>query len=195
MDREDLRERLLVAHQDGNPALTIEIGKRYLAKYPDDGTAFTFVGMAMQGVARYADARAAYEQALAIMPTENHFLIYRQIGLLEQDLSNVSSAETWFRRALDARPDDATSYIYLGALLAKNGRLDEAEACHRRGTTCSEGCIDEAYLNLGHVLLAKEDYLGALHCYREALERDPLDHETQKAIEDMEQLLFHFPAA
>lgn len=195
MEQAELRERLLAAHHKGQSGLTIEIAKRYVAKYPDDGTALTFFGMALQDLARYTEARSIYDRALAVVPPENQDLIYRQLGLLEQDQSNVALAESWFRRAIKARPYDATPYVYLGALLAKNGRLDEAEACHRQATACPDGCIDEAYLNLGLVLRAKERYLDALHSFREALERDPLDAATLEAIDDMEQLLFHFPEA
>jgi Flp pilus assembly protein TadD len=112
---------------------------------------------------------------------------------LSQDESKLEEAENWLRKAVEARPDDATAYIYLGAMLAKNGRLEEAESWHRRAVQCPEGCIDEAYLNLGYVLRAKEEYLEAWECFREALRRDPLYQAAEEAIEDMEQVLFRFP--
>jgi tetratricopeptide (TPR) repeat protein len=107
--------------------------------------------MALQSLARYAEARAAYERAMSVLPADEHERIYRQLGLLAQDQADIPGAEAWYRRAIEAVPTDATAYIYLGAMLAKNGRLDEAEACHRQATECPEGCIDEAYLNLGYV--------------------------------------------
>jgi tetratricopeptide (TPR) repeat protein len=154
-----------------------------------------FFGMALQDVARYTEARSAYDRALALLPVEDHQRIYQQLGVLEQDQSNLAIAESWYRRAIEAAPDDATGYIYLGAMLAKNGRLDEAEAVHRQTTACANGCIDEADLNLGYVLRAKGLYLDALHCFREALARDPLDPASQAAMEDMDQVLFQFPEA
>jgi Flp pilus assembly protein TadD len=114
---------------------------------------------------------------------------------LAEDQADIAAAEEWYRRAVQARPTDATSYIYLGAMLAKNGRLDEAEVCHRQATGCLEGCIDEAYLNLGYVLRAQGRYLDALECFREASSRDPLDTDVHEALEDMEQVLFRFPEA
>ena len=79
-------------------------------------------------------------------------------------------------------------------MLAQHGRLDEAETWNRQATECLEGRIDEAYLNLG-MSLAKGQYLEALHCFREALSRDPLDTDAQAALEDIEQVLFRFPEA
>ena len=149
----------------------------------------------MQDLARYAEARASYERALALLPPEDHERIFRQLGMLAQDQANIQEAEGWYRRAIEALPSDATAYIYLGAMLAKHGRLDDAEVCHRRATECHEGCIDEAYLNLGYVLRAKGQYLDALQCFREALSRDRLDTDAQEALEDIEQVLFRFPEA
>ena len=195
MPRKEKLERLRIASDEGHPALTVELGKLYLAQYPDDAWALIYFGMALQDLARYAEARAVYERSLGLLPPEDHERVCRQLGLLAQDEGNLQSAEDWYRQAIQVQPTDATAYIYLGAMLAKNGRLDEAEECHRKATECLDGCIDEAYLNLGYVLRAKEQYLDALQCFREALARDPLYTEAQEALEDVEQVLFRFPEA
>jgi tetratricopeptide (TPR) repeat protein len=195
MPRKQQFERFRIACDEGHPALAVELGKLYLAAYPDDAWALIYFGMALQDLARYAEARASYERALTLLPPEDHARIYRQLGLLAQDQSNIQEAEGWYRRAIEALPSEATAHIYLGAMLAKHGRLDDAEACHRSATECHEGCIDEAYLNLGYVLRAKGQYLDALQCFREALSRDPLDTDAQEALEDIEQVLFRFPEA
>jgi tetratricopeptide (TPR) repeat protein len=195
MRRKERFERLRIASDEGYPALTVELGKLYLAEYPDDPWALIYYGMALQDLARYAEARAAYERALVKLPTDDHDRVHRQLGLLAQDQSNIPEAEKWYRQAIEARPEDATAYVYLGAMLAKNGRLDEAEAIHRQATVCTDGCLDEAYLNLGYVLRAKEKYLDALECFREALRRDPLYEAAQEALADMDQVLFRFPEA
>jgi tetratricopeptide (TPR) repeat protein len=163
--------------------------------HPNDAWALIYFGTALQGLARYTEARGAFERALSLLPPEDHYRIYRQFGILAQDQADIHEAEGWYRRAIQALPNDATAYIYLGAMFAKNGRLDDAEACHRKATECLEGCIDEAYLNLGYVLRAKGRYLDALQCFREALSRDPLDRDAQEALEDIEQVLFRFPEA
>jgi tetratricopeptide (TPR) repeat protein len=84
--------------------------------------------MALQDLARYKEARSAFNSALAVMPAENHERLYRQLGLLSQDESKLEEAEHWFRKAVEARPADATAYIYLGATLAKNGRFGRGRA-------------------------------------------------------------------
>ncbi len=154
-----------------------------------------YYGVALQDLARYEEARAIFERSLALMPADSQERLYRRFGLLAQDESKIDEAEQWFRKAIEARPADATPCIYLGAMLAKNGRLEEAEHWHRRAVACPDGCIDEAYLNLGYVLRAKEEYLEAFECFREALKRDPLYVAAQEALEDMDRVLFRFPEA
>jgi tetratricopeptide (TPR) repeat protein len=149
----------------------------------------------LQDVARYREAGEMLEGALRFMPASAQRLVLRQLGSLAEAESNGNAAEQWYRQAIAASPLDATSYIYLGAMYAKAGRLEDAEAVHRDATGCIEGCLDEAYFNLGLVLRAQGRYLEALDAFREAARRDPLDHETQVALEDMEQVLFRFPEA
>jgi tetratricopeptide (TPR) repeat protein len=191
--RKERFERLRLASNGGFPALTVELAKLYLAEYPDDQWVLIYYGMALQDMARYEEAHSAFDRALRLMPPEDHGRLYRQFGSLAQEQSKITEAEGWYRRAIDARPDDATAYIYLGAMLAKNGRLEEAEAWHRQAVSCPEGCTDEAYLNLGYVLRARENYLEALKCFREAIRRDPLYEAAHEALADMEQVLFNFP--
>jgi tetratricopeptide (TPR) repeat protein len=191
--RKERFERLRLASDDGYPALTVELARLYLADYPDDQWGLIYYARALQDLARYEEARSALDRALGLMPAEDHDRVYRQFGSLAQDQSKITEAENWYRKAIEARPNDATAYIYLGAMLAKNGRLQEAEAWHRLATGCPDGCIDEAYLNLGYVLRARENYLGALECFREAIRRDPLYEVAHEALADMEQVLFRFP--
>ena len=195
MDREEKYERLRTASAAEQPATTIELSKVYLARHPDDFGALMHYGMALQSIARYAEAMTAYERALACASADAQVLVYRQIGLLEQDRAETTSAEAAFMRAIAARPGDAAGYIYLGALLAKAGRLEEAERAHRTAIACTDGPRDEAYLNLGLVLRGRERYLDALECFRAAVALDPEYAEAQEALEDVEQVLFYFPEA
>ena len=188
-------EQILAAVDAGHPALVIELAKRYLAQFPETPWILLLYGSALQDVARYDEARTAYDRALAAMPAADHARVFRQLGSWAQAQGQVLEAEEWYGRAIEALPDDATGYIYFGGMLAKAGRLQEAETIHRRATACTEGCIDEAYLNLGFVLRAQERYLEALEAFREAAARDPLDGDVQLALEDMEQVLFRFPEA
>lgn len=190
-----LYEHLRDAAKQRQPAFTIELARRYLDKEPDDPRALSHLAAALRDVARYDEAYAIYERLLASFAPDAHPVVWRQLGQLEEARSQLASAEGWYRRAIEARPLDATAYIFLGSMLAKAGRLTEAEHWHRRATECVDGCLDEAYLNLGFVLKARGEYLQALECFREAVRRDPDDPDAREALADVEHVLFHFPEA
>ncbi|HUG94219.1 MAG TPA: tetratricopeptide repeat protein, partial [Planctomycetaceae bacterium] len=101
----------------------------------------------------------------------------------------LAPAELWYRRALDAGPHAAQPHIYLGGFLARRGRLEEAEDVHRRGTGCSHGPVDEAWLNLGLVLRAQERFNEALKCFEAALRLDPDYGKAATAAEDVRRVL------
>jgi hypothetical protein len=56
-----------------------------------------------------------------------------------------------------------------------------------------EGCIDEAWLNLGFVLRAQGRYFEALECFRRVLALEADDATAAAAVVDLEQVLFEFP--
>jgi tetratricopeptide (TPR) repeat protein len=182
-------EKLIAAFKEGLPALAIELSRKYLLKYPDDDVALLYFGMSLQSIARYEEARKVFEDAMCLFPDSKLYLVYRQVGLLYQDRCNLSEAELWFKRAIENCPHVAGNYIYLGAMLAKNGRLDEAEIYHRKAIACHDDCIDEGFLNLGYVLRAKGEHVEAYECFRQALEIDK-DYELAKnALADLEKVL------
>jgi tetratricopeptide (TPR) repeat protein len=187
-------QRLIDASARDQPALTVELARLHLALCPDDRTALLIYGNALVSLARYAEARAAYEHALALSTTENRASVLRRLGELCDARYEAREAERYYREAIAAAPNHASAYIYLGALLAKTGRLEEAEAIHARATECTEGEIQEALLNLGLVRRGRGDYLGALESLRRAVSLDPTDSAANEALDDIEALLFQFPA-
>jgi tetratricopeptide (TPR) repeat protein len=102
---------------------------------------------------------------------------------------HYDEAEKWYRKAVELGPEDAGRHIFLGALLAKKGDFSGAEHCHRKGTRCSKGCVDEAYLNLGLVLRAQERYSEALECFRKSLELTPDYEDAIIGKSDMENVI------
>jgi tetratricopeptide (TPR) repeat protein len=194
VDRAESLQLILEADRSGHPALTIELSRRYLALWPDDRHALQFYADALTSVARYSEARAAYERAITLAESEaERGRLYSALGHLAWARGEVQEAEHWYRQAIVARPHDAGPKIYLGALFAKVGRLDDATVLHEEATGLTEGAIDEAWLNLGFVRRACGDYVGALKCFRRSLAIDPLDTDAQDALLDIEQVLFEFP--
>jgi Flp pilus assembly protein TadD len=108
---------------------------------------------------------------------------------LFREKGDFAVAEQWYRAAIEHSPRDAQGYILLGAMLARLGRLDEAEQTHRQATLCTAGCIDEAYHNLGLVLRAVERFSEALSCFESALRIDPQYKVARIAARDVKRVL------
>jgi tetratricopeptide (TPR) repeat protein len=195
MDEDDemrqARFRRVRAASDANlPALTILRGRRYLARYPDHGYAWYLLATALIGLARYDEAEKALSNALRFCPEEKRQMPLCLIGGLHKNRGDYEAAAEWFKKAIECAPIDTQGYIYLGGVLALQGRLREAEEVHRKATeTCYEGCLDEAFLNLGMVLRAQDRFEEAAECFREAIHLDPEYRAARKALRDVESCL------
>jgi tetratricopeptide (TPR) repeat protein len=130
-------------------------------------------GVILYELARYEEAEHALKMAIPNLPPEHLDHAHVHLGHLYRARGDYESAEKWYRKAVESECNDAGRYIYLGAMLAKKGDLVGAEAAHRNATHCTQGSLDEAYLNLGFVLRAQERYHEALECFERALELDP----------------------
>lgn len=86
---------------------------------------FTNLGTAFRDVGDYADARASYDQALAIAP--NLASAYFARGLLLEKQNQIEAAVNDFSKAVQIQPT-AQAYFQLGKALAEAHRRDEALA-------------------------------------------------------------------
>ncbi len=111
------------------------------------------------------------------------------MGHLHRARGDYKTAAVWYRRAIDKMPDEASGHIYLGGILARSGHLKEAETAHRAAIRCSQGCRDEACLNLGLVLRAQGRYDEAAACFEQALQLDPKYAAARKALRDVRSTL------
>jgi cytochrome c-type biogenesis protein CcmH/NrfG len=194
MDEDEIRqarfERVKAAYDVDSHALTILRARRYLARYPEHGFGWYLLGVSLRCLGRYDEAEEALATALRLCPEGGRRIPLVDLGHLERQRGDYERAAGWYRKAIEAAPRDASGYIYLGAILALQGRLREAEEAHRTATeTCYEGCIDEAFLNLGLVLLAQERFEEAAECLREAIRIDPDYRHARKALRDVERCL------
>jgi len=181
--------RVFDAWSSGEHATALELCRELLRDFPEYNIAWVLKGVLLYELARYPEAEQVLREAIRSIPLEQLQHGYTHLGHLYLESGNYDEAETWYRKAIELAPDDAGRHVFLGALLAKKGDFRGAEECHRKGTLCSKGCVDEAYLNLGLVLRAQERYEEALECFKRALELTP-DYE--KAIigkSDMEKAI------
>ncbi len=101
---------------------------------------------------------------------------------------NEALAEEAYREYTKLEPDDTAPWIFLGACLASQGKLEEAESVHRHATTV-DGDPDEAYLNLGLVLRAQGRLEDAASALESALSLCPDYPEASEALADVRAAL------
>ena len=172
---------------ESGPAHQREVCLARLSEHPQCGPTLISLGNALADMGQYEEAEKLLQDALENCPERLSHLVQRALGELYKSQQRWVEAEHAFQAAMIGREDDATSYIYLGTCYALQGRLDEAEAQHRRGTECGEGCIDEAWLNLGLVLRARRRYEEAESCFEQALEMDPEYRAAARALADVKE--------
>jgi tetratricopeptide (TPR) repeat protein len=171
------------------PALTIRYARRFLKDYPYFGPGWILLAIALVELARYEEAEQALAKAIEHCPAKKLQIPFAHMGHLFRAGGDFDQAAEWYRKAINADPADASYRIYLGAVLAEQGRLHDAEEAHRAAINCTEGCIDEAYFNLGLVLRALDRFSEAADCFREAIRLDPAYAAARQALRDVERCI------
>jgi len=182
-------DRLRAAYKADLPALTVARAREFVAEHPGCGPAWKMLGTALVELARHREGEEALRRAIALCPADKLWIPLAEMGHMYKSRGDFRAAAAWYRKAIDAKPDEASGHIYLGGVLAKEGRLHEAEASHRAATLCKEGCRDEALLNLGLVLRALERHDEAADCFEAALRLDPKYQAAKKALRDVQRTL------
>jgi tetratricopeptide (TPR) repeat protein len=166
-------------------ATTILLAKRFLQTYPETDIVWLWLGFSLMQVGEVTAAEDALLKALEYGRPNNAWVILGYLGRNRRHAGDFDRAEGWFRRLIDEFPLRACGYIYLGSLTGCRGELAQAEAVLRKGTLCTEGCIDEAWQLLGNVLAAQQKFLAAADCFQRALTIDPNYLLATKGLRDV----------
>ncbi len=175
----------LEAGDDGLTALALILTRDLIRDYDDYGPAYAHYGMYLVELARYEEAKDAIEKAIQLCPDDKLDIPHYQMGYIYEFRGDFQEAAEWFKKAIALRPHDAEVHGILGFLLAKQGKLKEAEQCYLTALECPEGDLDEVYLNYGFVLRAQERFDEALVYFQAAFELDPDCEEAELGVKDM----------
>jgi tetratricopeptide (TPR) repeat protein len=181
--------QIRLADDRGQAAVVVELCKKHLRKFPKHGLGWLYYGMAQIDLCRYAEAEKAIRRAIALCPQKALPIAYSRMGHLFHVKGDFKQAAFWYRKAVNQKPQDATWHIFLADNAFQHGLVKQAETYLRRALKCSEGSLDEAYFNLGGILLGKRKYPEAIECYREALKIDPKYRIAKKRLDDAELAL------
>ena len=188
-ERKNSFNQIRLAEERGQTAVVIVLCEKHLQKFPRHGPAWLHYGMAQVELANYEEAQKAIRRAIKFCPAASLSFPYLQMGNLIEARGDFKLAAMWYRKAAELRPNDATFHIYLGGNAWKRGMQKQAERHFQRALKCSEGCLEEAYFNLGGILLAKRKYPEAIKYYRAALKVDPKYKIAKDRLADAELAL------
>jgi tetratricopeptide (TPR) repeat protein len=150
---------------------------------------WSFLASALVELRAYSNARSALGRLDGLAREELPYLVCICWGKYYDAIGDLKSAEKWYRKAVVAAP---AALVYLGGVLARQGRLAEAKRCHRRATRLPEDdrlARDEAYFNIGLILRAERRYRDAVVCFDRAIALDPKYSVAIKAQEDVRSAL------
>ena len=173
------------AYDNDQAATCVILCRQWLRDNPDDLSVIHDYSTILYKMARFDEAIAVYNDALQRFP-DDRWGIYNQLGHLHKYRGAMIEAENAYQQAIDSKPEEATSYVFLGAVQAIQGKLADAEKTHRLATQCPEGFIDEAYHNLGLVLRGQGRLAEAKECFEKAIE---IDHDYGAAIEALNDVM------
>src|SRR6266496_2182224 len=159
------------AWNDGHGATHFEVAARYTRKYPENAWGWVALADILVHLAHYEAAYRALSQADRLAPGNLRGHICVQWGHLFNESCDLRRAEKWYRRAIQHKAD-TPRLVFLGAVLAKQGRFAEAKRCHRRAARLATSPADEAYYNLGLILRAERRYSEALLYFDRAIKID-----------------------
>lgn len=186
---EPLYKAIRSAHQSDHIGYTRHLCERYLKDHPDHVPTLIRYASNLISLAQYSAAQAALDHAQPIVPQERLHLVIAQRGHLAKAQGDFLGAEELFMQAHELDPDDATPLIYAASVAFRRGDIGRAESLARQATGCTDGCIDEAWYNLGGYLLSAKRYSEAADCYRRALDMDPDYEIARKRLVDVELIL------
>jgi len=116
-------------------------------------TAAVAQGNKLLGEKKYAEARAEYEKALAVLP-ENPEL-WKGISQTYHGEGNKAKTEESLRKVIQLDPADTDTKILLGSLLIEEGKVDEGKAMI---DALPPGAVKDpaVYTNLGIIFMNKK---------------------------------------
>ncbi len=165
--QEDAIKSLLKRGRFGD---ALPLAKTMTVDFPERGIGWKILGALLWAKENVADAVAAMETAVRLLPDDAEARTNLAAAL--KKLDRFSEAESWLNEALQLDTNFASAHLHLGNVYQLQGRYAEAETSLRRGTALQSGSIDldrdmrytSLLFLLSHNPAVDADALFAEHC-------------------------------
>ena len=190
---------IAIASDQNLTGYVVELCKIHLRSYPQNKNMGVWIeyARALTELSRFSEAENAFDQALQNCEDERQWqsIIYSSRGDLNKRRGNYAEAEKWYLKSIEATPEHIWNHIFLGVVLFRRGDLKASEERQRTAIEIGGEETDEAYLNLGGVLMAQERYEEARECYLRAIELCPDYKQAKLRLRDVNKILKIRPTA
>ena len=144
---------------------------------PKVAVVWSTLGDILRRQERFSEAAAAYDRAIADLPTEQpgQWVVYYTRGICHEREKDWAAAEADFRKALDLSPNQPQVLNYMGySFLEMNTNLDEALSMIERAVAAKP---EDGYIvdSLGWALYRMGRYEEAVARMEKAVELMPVD--------------------
>jgi len=143
--------------------------KQLATRYPNTFILYHVLGIAQDGLSKFAEAVDSYSKALAIQPNtpDLHF----NLGIALTNIGRQEDAAASYRKAIALQPKFFEAYSNLGTVLQKQGQLEEAIKNYRIALSIHDDA--RGHFNLGTALRDEGKLDEAISHFRKAISQFP----------------------
>ena len=169
--------RAALLERSGQSEEALRLLSQLAHDFPTQAAPATMEGDILRAKGRFADAAAAYDRAVALVPhpARIDWPLFYDRGIALERSHNWARAEADFEKALELSPDQPFVLNYLGYSWAEQGH-NLAKARQMIERALQERPNDGAIVDsLGWVMLKQGDVAGAIRNLEHAVELEPED--------------------
>jgi tetratricopeptide (TPR) repeat protein len=152
------------------PAKALDAFGHIVTRAPKDPRGPYLVGLVLRAEGKRAEARKAFEDALALLPAYVDPLA--QLVALSFDEQRPDQALARVQRQLTLAPRSAGAFVLLGGVHERRREVGEAEKAYMKALELEPAMVS-AYLALGQLYAGQERWGQALAKLDEAVKRNP----------------------
>jgi tetratricopeptide (TPR) repeat protein len=161
-----------------------EVLKSAIARCPEAGEFYYFLGIAYQAQDKFQDAMEQWKKAAKINPTSStaHY-----VKAVEKFLArDVNGAVAEFNEAIKILPSNAFAHNMLGIIYAQTGKLEDAKKQFEDAIRCKPNYV-EPYLNVAFLYQKEGKVEDAIKNFKTATIKNPY---SVKALMSMGSIYF-----
>jgi tetratricopeptide (TPR) repeat protein len=158
---------------DEHVATRRELAVAYARRCPRSTSAWAHVASSLVDLRLFKKAFFALKRLQEVARAEDAYIVFIRWGDYYKSIGDLRRAGHWYRKAAK---EEQGALVFVGAVLARQGRFAEAKRYHRQATRAGDTELlarDEAYYNLALIFRAQRRYQEALDNFDRAIALDP----------------------